>query len=124
MIQELLTLTKNTPNNIFIDVQELPSGMFFLVDLEGNIKEIHQKDKEESIWEDKYKSKYFYSRIIDSNKAVLKGIATNNIYAFVTWQEKFVDIENINNFVESYCNKLIDFGNAEKKVLKTKNILF
>jgi CRISPR-associated protein Csh1 len=123
MIQELLTLTKNTPNNIFIDVQELPSGMFFLVDLEGNVKEIHQKDKEESIWEDKYKSKYFYSRIIDSNKAVLKGIATNNIYAFVTWQEKFVDIENINNFVESYYNKLIDLGNTEEKVLKTKNIL-
>ena len=123
MIQELLNLSKNTPDSILIENQQIPTGMYFLIDMDGNILSVKMKEKEQSIWEEEYKTKSYYNRILSTNKAVKKGIQSCNIFSFITWQNKFLQLNTILNEIEYYYEKLKKFGNNEEKIVKAKNAM-
>lgn len=109
-MQELIEIARNTPDSELIENTKLENGMYFLFDEEGNLVEEPQLKvgkEDERPWEMKYKLKQFYSTILNTNKAVYKGIATNNIYAITTWQDKFVDLDKLDSLIDNYYSLLV-----------------
>lgn len=91
MIQELLPLVKNTSINRLLEAQNISNGTYLLFDREGNLIEENVKESSQSndSWESSYKAKSFNSKIINTNKAVVKKISSCSPYAFITWQDIF-----------------------------------
>ena len=92
MIQELLPLVKNTSISRLLEAQVIPNGVYLLFDKNGNLIEENFKEsmQDNDLWESKYKAKNFNSKIISTNKAVVKKISSCSPFAFITWQDVFV----------------------------------
>ena len=126
MIQELLPLAKNTPLEELINIQSINKGVYILVDTNGNIISEHIKNspqEEKGIWEDEFKAKVFYSKVLNSNKNIVprKPISSNNPYSFIVWQSNFLDNSYI-ELIDLYFEKQKEY-NSHLDLNKYKEIL-
>ena len=130
MIKDLLTLTKNTPIQDFVDSYILDNGMYFLINKNGDILSQNLKsnlNKGEAVWEKDFKEKAFFGYRLSSNKAIIRTIQSCNLFCFIAWQSMFVDKDYFMNCLDSYFEKLQKSINGDHELTnvfeETKNAI-